>query len=267
MDAQLDTIQTLISINRKALRELAKVAETTSADYLHIDTAMKLIGDQFHLLLQQKEEMMAKDEEVVPAEQEPQGMAQGTLAAATTQKRGRGAEKEFYLRDENLKPAFIAQLKRIFQRHYTAAKTFTLPDGTEAKAPDFLACLYDIGIKYGVASPEAPVYNMSCLLKEAARDCPNAQNFTTAYNTLQTTVRKWKHFTGNEARYYCVNVRFHKLKPEDVPSDYKDEYHRVLLIYTQVEQIFKETCTEVLFSGGLPHSSVEMSVMDMERRG
>lgn len=241
MDAQLDTIQTLISINRKALRELAKVAETTSADYLHIDTAMKLIGDQFHLLLQQKEEMMAKDEEVVPAEQEPQGMAQGTLAATTTQKRGRGAEKEFYLRDENLKPAFIAQLKRIFQRHYTAAKTFTLPDGTEAKAPDFLACLYDIGIKYGVASPEAPVYNMSCLLKEAARDCPNAQNFTTAYNTLQTTVRKWKHFTGNEARYYCVNVRFHKLKPEDVPSDYKDEYHRVLLIYTQVEQIFKET--------------------------
>ena len=241
MDAQLETIQTLISINRKALRELAKVAETTSADYLHIDTAMKLIGDQFHLLLQQKEEMMAKDEKVVPAEQEPQGMAQGTLAAATTQKRGRGAEKEFYLRDENLKPAFIAQLKRIFQRHYTAAKTFTLPDGTEAKAPDFLACLYDIGIKYGVASPEAPVYNMSCLLKEAARDCPNAQNFTTAYNTLQTTVRKWKHFTGNEARYYCVNVRFHKLKPEDVPSDYKDEYHRVLLIYTQVEQIFKET--------------------------
>lgn len=83
---------------------------------------------------------------------------------------------------------------------------------------------------------------MSCLLKEAARDCPNAQNFTTAYNTLQTTVRKWKHFTGNEARYYCVNVRFHKLKPEDVPSDYKDEYHRVFLIYTQVEQIFKETC-------------------------
>ena len=243
MDAQLETIQTLISINRKALRELAKVAETTSADYLHIDTAMKLIGDQFHLLLQQKEELMAKAEEEVQAEQQPQGMAQGLLAAAPTRKRGRGAEKVFYLRDENLKPAFIAQLKCIFQRHYTAAKTFTLPDGTEAKAPDFLACLYDIGLKYGIASPEAPVYDMSCLLKEAACDCPNAKNFTTAYNTLQTTVRKWKHFTGNEARYYCVNVRFHKLKPEDVPSDYKDEYRRVLLIYTQVEQIFKETKT------------------------
>ena len=243
MDAQLETIQTLISINRKALRELAKVAETTSADYLHIDTAMKLIGDQFHLLLQQKEELGAKAEEEVQAEQQPQGMAQGLLAAAPTRKRGRGAEKVFYLRDENLKPAFIAQLKCIFQRHYTAAKTFTLPDGTEAKAPDFLACLYDIGLKYGIASPEAPVYDMSCLLKEAARGCPNAQNFTTAYNTLQTTVRKWKYFTGNEAHYYCVNVRFHKLKPEDVPSDYKDEYRRVLLIYTQVEQIFKETKT------------------------
>lgn len=241
MDAQLETIQTLISINRKALRELAKVAETTSADYLHIDTAMKLIGDQFHLLLQQKEELMAKAEEEVQAEQQPQGMAQGLLAAAPTRKRGRGAAKEFYLRDENLKPAFIAQLKCIFQRHYTAAKTFTLPDGTEAKAPDFLACLYDIGIKNGIAYPKAPVYDMSCLLKEAARGCPNAQNFTTAYNTLQTTVRKWRHFTGNEASYYCVNVRFHKLKPEDVPSEHKDEYRRVLHIYSQVEQIYKET--------------------------
>ena len=186
---------------------------------------------------------MAKTEEEVLAEQQPQGMAQGLLAAAPTRKRGRGAEKVFYLRDENLKPAFLAQLKRIFQRHYTAAKTFTLPDGTEAKAPDFLACLYDIGLKYGIASPEAPVYDMSCLLKEAVCDCPNAKNFTTAYNTLQTTVRKWRHFTGNEASYYCVNVRFHKLKPEDVPSDHKDEYRRVLLIYTQVEQIFKETKT------------------------
>ena len=241
MDAQLETIQTLISINRKALRELAKVAETTSADYLHIDTAMKLIGDQFHFLLQQKEELMAKAEEVVPDEQEPQGMAQGPQAATPTQKRGRGAEKKYYLRDETLKPAFIDQLKRIFQRHYTAAKTFTLPDGTEAKAPDFLACLYDIGIKYGIAYPKAPVYDMSCLLKEAVCDCPNAQNFTTAYNTLQTTVRKWRHFTGNEARYYCVNVRFHLLKPQDVPSEYKDEYRRVLHIYSQVEQIYKET--------------------------
>ena len=241
MDAQLETIQILISINRKALRELAKVAETTSADYLHIDTAMKLIGDQFHFLLQQKEELMAKAEEVVLDEQEPQGMAQGPQAAAPTQKRGRGAEKKYYLRDETLKPAFLAQLKRIFQRHYTAAKTFTLPDGTEAKAPDFLACLYDIGIKNGIAYPKAPVYDMSCLLKEAACDCPNAKNFTTAYNTLQTTVRKWRLFTGNEASYYCVNVRFHLLKPQDVPSEYKDEYRRVLHIYSQVEQIYKET--------------------------
>ena len=156
-------------------------------------------------------------------------------------KRGRGALKMFYLKDESLKKAFLAQLKRIFREYYSAGKTFTLPDSTEAKAPDFLACLYDIGIKDGITSPEAPVYDMNCLLKEAAEACENAQDFNTAYNTLQTTVRKWRLFTGNEASYYCVNVRFHLLKPQDVPSEHKDEYRRVLHIYSQVEQIYKET--------------------------
>lgn len=240
MDPLLEAIQTLISINRDALRELAKVAETTSADYLHIDNAMRMLGEQFHILLQQKEELESKAEDVQIVNT-PQNMAHEPHTDAPTQKRGRGAVKEFYLRDESLKPAFLAQLKRIFQEHYTSGKTFTLPDGTEANAPDFLACLYDIGIKHDITSPEAPVYDLSCMLKEAARECPNAQNFNTAYNTIQKTVRKWKPFTGNEARYYDINVRFHKLKPEHVPFEHKADYNRWCCVYTHVEQIYKET--------------------------
>ena len=47
--------------------------------------------------------------------------------------------------------------------------------------------------------------------------------------------------TGNEAHYYGINVRFHKLIPENVPHDLKATYNRWLTLYTQVEQIYKET--------------------------
>ena len=161
--------------------------------------------------------------------------------ATESEKRGRGAEKQFFLKDESLKPAFLAQLKRIFTDHYTPNKTFLLPDGTEAKAPAFLACLYDVCIKCGITSPEAPVSDFSNMVKQAAQQCPNAKSFKTAYNTIQTAVREWKPLTGNEAHYYGINIRFHKLNPENVPHDFKATYNRWLSLYTQVEQIYKET--------------------------
>ena len=132
-------------------------------------------------------------------------------------------------------------LKRIFTDRYTPNKTFLLPDGTEAKAPAFLACLYDVCIRCGITSPEAPVSDFSNMVKQAAQQCPNAKSFKTAYNTIQTAVREWKPLTGNEAHYYGINVRFHKLKPKDVPQEYKATYNRWLTLYMQVEQIYKET--------------------------
>ena len=255
MDTQLELIQTLIRINRDAMRTLAKVAETTSADYVHIDNVIHLLGEQFHILLQQKEELETKAEEVVTEAAEVTNeaaemvqrtavrpcMAQEPQVTDLVNKRGRGAVKTYYLKDDSLKPAFLAQLKRIFQQYYHVGKTFTLPDGIEANAPDFLACLYDIGIKDGITSPEAPVFDMSCMLKEAAEACENAQDFNTAYNTLQKAVRKWKSLTGNESRYYCTNVRFHTLNPQDVPSEYQADYNRWHNLYTRVEQIYNAT--------------------------
>ena len=237
MSTRLDTIQVLIRLNREAARELTKVVETTSADFVHIGKAQEALQEQFHLLLQQKEE-----EESAPALSEPVGKGHcvdsGTYTPETPHTRGRGAEKQFYLRDERLKPAFLALLKALFMGHYTAGKTFKLQDGTEANAPDFLACLYDIGIKYGITSPKAPVYDFSCMLKEAAQACPNAGSFNTAYNTLQRSVRKWKPFTGDEVRYYGINVRFHRLRSEDVPRLHKAAYDYWLRLYTQVEEIY-----------------------------
>ena len=241
MDTQLEAIQSLIRINRDAMRELAKVAETTSADYVHIDNAMRMLGEQFHILLQQKEEQESiaiATERKVMCKTHPPCVMPTAPNATENEKRGRGAEKQFFLKDESLKPAFLALLKALFMGHYTAGKTFKLQDGTEANAPDFLACLYDIGIKYGITSPKAPVYDFSCMLKEAAQACPNAGSFNTAYNTLQRSVRKWKPFTGDEARYYGINVRFHRLRSEDVPRLHKAAYDYWLRLYTQVEEIY-----------------------------
>ena len=111
MDTQLELIQTLIRINRDAMRTLAKVAETTSADYVHIDNVIHLLGEQFHILLQQKEELETKAAEVITeaakvttevAEMVQRTavrpcMAQEPQVTDTVNKRGRGAVKTYYL--------------------------------------------------------------------------------------------------------------------------------------------------------------------------
>lgn len=263
MNAQTEVIQSLIRMNREATRELAKVEETTSADFAHINQALATLNEQFHILLQQKEEaaiVTAEEGEIITSSG-PSGNARartsiGAMGKSHTaspsetssdtsniykEKRGRGAEKQFFLKDESLKPAFLAQLKCIFTDRYTPNKTFLLPDGTEAKASAFLACLYDVCIKDGITSPEAPVSDFSNKVKEAAQECPNAKSFKTAYNTIQTAVREWKPLTGNEAHYYGINVRFHKLQPEQVPQDHRAAYNRWLALYSQVERIYKAT--------------------------
>ena len=102
MNTQLEAIQSLIRINRDAMRELAKVAETTSADYVHIDNAMRMLGEQFHILLQQKEEL---ETTVITTERKAackthamETCVMPTAPNATeNEKRGRGAEKQFFL--------------------------------------------------------------------------------------------------------------------------------------------------------------------------
>lgn len=79
------------------------------------------------------------------------------------------------------------------------------------------------------------------MLKEAARECPNAQNFNTAYNTIQKAAREWEQLTDNEDRYYGINVRFYNLMPESVPHDHKSTYNHWLNLYTQIEQIYNKT--------------------------
>lgn len=99
MNTQLEAIQELIRINRDAMQELTKVAETTSADYVHIDNAMRMLGEQFHILLQQKEELettvITTERKAACKTHATETCAMPTAQNATeSEKRGREAEKQ-----------------------------------------------------------------------------------------------------------------------------------------------------------------------------
>ena len=246
MNTQLEAIQELIRINRDAMRELAKVAETTSADYVHIDNAMRVLGEQFHFLLQQKEEL---DTTVDMTEPKVNNGASGLCETSSDthiiynkEKRGRGAEKQYYLKDEQFKPAFIAQLKYIFTNHYSGSKQFCLPDGKKVKAHYFLACLYDLGVQLGITTSEAPVKDFCEIVKNAAAECTEATDFNTAYNTVQKALKLWNPFTGlNASQLYCTTVRFHQIEPSAVPDVHKAEYLEWQSLYSHVAKIYETT--------------------------
>ena len=243
MNTPVEIIQSLVQLNRKALRELAEVAETTSADFVHICKAQDVLNEQFHILLQQKEELERAEADMA----EPHESATPTLSAVPEtekEKRGRGAEKQHYLRDHGQRASFVAHLQRIFLAHYIPGKKFRLLDGSEVKAPSFLACLYDLGIKLGITSPEVPVRDFCDMVAEAAtecaKSCDSVQDFNTAYNTVQKEIKRWNAYAGDSHLYY-TNVRFHLIDPATVPAGHSDRYTAWRTIYCQVEQIYSAT--------------------------
>lgn len=243
MNTQLEAIQMLIRMNREAQRELAKVEQTTSADFVHIDKVQESLNEQFHILLQQKEELEANLGAIEPHEKRFQSYAPIPSADTTTERRGRGAVRQYYLKDEESKPLFTAHICRIFIDYYSCGKTFTLPDGTKVKAHLFLACLYDLGIKLGITSTDAPVKDFCDMIAEVACSCPNAKDFNTAYNTIQKATKRWNPFTGKDAsQLYCTTVRLHKISPSTVPVAHQKDYDEWMKLYSQVEEIYQ--CTK-----------------------
>lgn len=242
MNTQLEVIQSLIQLNRKALRELAEVADTTSADFVHICKAQEALNEQFHILLQQKEDLEAANATMTDSHE-----SISNAPSLDKEKRGRGAEKQHYLKDESQKTAFIAHLQRIFLSHYIPGKKFRLMDGSEIKAPCFLACLYDLGIKLGITSPEVPVRDFCDMVSTAATECAktsnNVKDFNTAYNTVQKEIKRWNTFFPKDD-LYCTNVRFYSIVPSSVPKDLIDSYNKWLVYYNKVELIYQATKEE-----------------------
>lgn len=246
MNTQLDAIQSLIQLNRKTLRELAEVADTTSADFAHISKAQDALNEQFHILLQQKEETEAMIAAQESLDKTTPSDTNSSSTCTTTEKRGRGAVKQFYLKDVSQKISFVAHLQRIFIANYIPGKKFRLMDGSEVKAPSFLACLYDLGIKLGITSPEVPVRDFCDMVTKAATECAktheNVMDFNTAYNTVQRATKCWKPFTGKDASLlYCTTVRLHEIVASVVPAAHRKDYEAWMALYDHVEQIYHAT--------------------------
>lgn len=234
MNQQSEMLDKLIRLNLEAQRELVEVADSTSARWPQVASALNRLNEQLHLLLQQRAEQLLTDPMAGELSEMPGCLPQ--------EKRGRGAPKRYYLKEETAKTAFLAQVRLIFQRHYVSGKRFRLPDGSQAKAHHFMACLFDLGIKLGIAPEEAPVKDFCEMVTAVAHDCPTARDFDTAYNTVQRAIKQWNPLTGQPAfQLYCTTVRFHQIARSSVPANHLSAFDEWTTLYDQVEQIYRDT--------------------------
>jgi len=222
-----DTIQKLMRQTREALRQLAEVEDISARDYVHVSNAQQTFSEHMQLLIQLKEEVMNSDSSPSPV-----AVCQYTSEEIDTEKRTRGGQKQFYLLDNTKREAYTAEVRLLFAKHYdTTTRRFRLPDGTQVKAPLFLACIYDLDIKTGLAAPGAPVKDFADIVKEAAKDTPN---FTTAYNTIQSVIKRWRTYIGAKG-YGMLDLHLHIIQPTAVTCDSRSQYEADMEVYHRVE--------------------------------
>jgi len=144
----------------------------------------------------------------------------------------RGRAKQSYLLNPTNRPAFIAQLQSYFTNHYNPqTRRFRLPDGTTINAHTFLACVYDIGIRDGLAADDAPVNDFADMAKEAALAA--GMDLRTAYNTIQSVTRTWRSFVGNRG-YIDRTIHLHSLREDQISPNKLPDYQLSLSLLHQV---------------------------------
>lgn len=224
-----ETIMALQRQTREALRQLAEVEDISASGYAHVSNAQHALSDHMQLLLQLKEEVTKLHSSPSPAADRLP-----SSESVDTEKRARGGQKQFYLLDNTKREEYSAHIRTLFTQHYDpSTRRFVLPNGTQVKAPLFLACIYDLGIKTGLSSPGAPVKDFADIVKEAAKDTPN---FTTAYNTIQNVIKQWRNYIGAQG-YGVLDLHLHTIKPSSVLREYRSQYEADLEVYRQVEEL------------------------------
>jgi len=144
----------------------------------------------------------------------------------------RGRAKQTYLLDPTNRPAFIAQLQSYFSNYYNPqTRRFRLPDDTTVNAHTFLACVYDIGIRDGLAAEDAPVNDFADMAKEAALAA--GMDLRTAYNTIQSVTREWRSYVGNRG-YIDRTIHLHSMREDQVSPNKLPDYQLSLSILHQV---------------------------------
>lgn len=210
------TIITLQRNIRDAQRQLIDMENLSAADYKRISQAQHILNEHMQMLIELKDKVMQ-----FVASPCPQPSIEN-LPQIEVDKRGRGGVKQFYLIDNTKREDYVAQIQTIFENYYDDdSRWFILPDGTTIKSPFFLACLYDLGIKNGIASIDAPVKDFALIVQEATKNKPSV---TTAYNTIQSITKSWRRFVGDRA-YYDRTAHLFALNPKDVVPQHAEEYH------------------------------------------
>jgi len=205
---------------RRASTDLAQADDLSSARYKQISDASKLLIEN----REQIEEFLLNISDTNPSP---------ILCSQSPSSRGR--EKQSYLIDNSQREAYIATLQKYFEQYYNAlTRCFRLPDGSTVKPQIFLACVYDIGIKDGLALEGATVKDFSDMAKEAASVA--GVDFRTAYNTIQHVTRHWRDFAGKRACYKGA-IHLYSLKEEEVPEQYLSEYWEAMMVYNQVGRL------------------------------
>jgi len=218
---QLRYLLTLVQQNerevRRVLNELAQADDMSLSRFQQLSKASQL-------LIENREQIM----QVLDSLNE-----EGATNILPIVNRGR--EKQYYLRDNTQRDAYMARLQSYFEQYYNAqTRCFCLPDGSTVNAHTFLACVYDIGIRDGLALEGATVKDFSDMAKEAAQAA--GVDFRTAYNTIQHVTRHWRNFAGNRG-YSTLAIHLHSLKEEEVPDQYLSEYQGAMMVYDQVGEL------------------------------
>lgn len=212
-------------MNRQAARELAGVVQTTSADFMHITESQRVLDEQFHILLQMMEEA------------EPSADTFAISPSNNAARRGRGAEKKYYLADDTAHhEPFVGALVSVINAHYKSAQ-FAVNADLQLKAPTFLALIFDLGIKHGLSYEGAPVKDFANLVSEAVARSNHANSIQTAYGTIQKVTRKWRELLPPS---FCLMSTIHLsgIAPTMVTPAAESDYNRWLSLHEAVEKIY-----------------------------
>lgn len=218
---------------RETQRELTSVEDLSSADSLHVNNAVQILTEQMNLLLQLREELSSvlAAASAAPAAELPTG--QGNASAEA---RGRGGVKQNYLLDDSRRDDYICLLRTLFRNHYQPETGRFLVGSRLLKASLFLACVYEIGIRDGLASADAPVKDFAEMVGIAGADYPS---FITAYNTVQTVVKKWRDLIGPRG-YGDRTIHLFSLAEVDVLPDLLPRYRADLEVLHLISSLLHE---------------------------
>lgn len=228
--------RTFLALQRKireTQRELTSVEDLSSADSLHVNNAVLILTEQMNLLLQLREELSAliASPSAPPAAELPVGQG-----SASTEARGRGGVKQNYLLDDSRRDDYICLLRTLFRNHYQSDTRRFIVGERAVKAPLFLACVYEIGIRDGLASADAPVKDFAEMVGIAGADYPS---FITAYNTVQTVVKKWRDLIGPRG-YGDRTIHLFSLSEADVLPDLLPRYRADLEVLHLISSLLHE---------------------------